>query len=239
MIEVKVRLTDFARDYRSPLLSTAGLIVILTVLLLLRSYERNILAGVLGDSTTRGGAYAKLLSKDKEVTLQKNETSSGGSQPTAPSSTSLTLNSSGNATTNSGTNQTNQPNGGGSEPPPTAPFYSQIAGLGLRGQSVVPCGGTDQACKQYDFTAGLKTFNGPGTVNHKILWQGPNPDEIFNSFLAASGDALNQVNYTVRLQCDQPGPYTFKFVVEEPTAQESQDVLVDHHCGTVMPPPGP
>lgn len=252
------RVDKLLKDYRLPLWSTVGLIVVLLLLLLIRTYERGVLAGILGDNTTTGQDYANLINGDKDAELKKNAVGTDEAKTTAttnagtstasnespPSTSSLTLDSDGGGVPPSTVGNLPPVEDGGSEPAPQEPFSAQIAGFGSRSQGVfTDCGGVtgpagNAMCKLYEFGAGISTFNGPGTVAFAFRWQGPAPGESSGNFLASSGDAFTQVIRQVKLRCDQPGEYIFHFLLFQPSPAQSHNEPVYHNCGTAFPPTG-
>lgn len=244
------RLNTFTKDYRLPLRATAGLIVVLLLMLAIRTYERGVLAGVLGDSNQKNRDYANLINKDKDAELTKNaveqeKVTAANSTPTTTQNTSLAINSDGGSATATPPAPTTPTSGGGSPtPPPTPPpqpFSASLYGFGLKSETgPFACAGgsgTGQYCKKYEFMAGIRTYNGPGTVTHVLRWNGAGTDQVAGSFLAGNGDGSTQVSTVVQLRCDVPGPYMFRFIVQQPNTAESHEIPKDHNCGGVMPPP--
>ncbi len=244
-IKIPNRTGDFARNYRLPLWSTLGLIVIVMLLILLRTYEQSVIAGVLGNKSSTSSDYARLLSKDKDAELNKNKTTEGenSSQATPTTTTtnsSLTISSSTGVTTTPSGGTTASPPGdtNGIPEPPPEPFSSQLSGFGLRSQSSpIACdnsgaSGMQQLCQQYDFVASVNTFNGPGVVKHELRWTGVENGNMSGKFQATSGDAFKQVYYTLKIKCDESGQYNFRFVITQPAFAESQQIPVSHNCHT-------
>lgn len=162
-------------------------------------------------------------------------TTSANQQTSGSTTQSSTQPSSGNNTSSSGSTTSSS----GTTTPPI-PFSAQLSGFGLRSQSATFFCGTSgtpnnlsQYCKQYDFVAVVNTFNGPGTVDHKIVWQGVNGGVLSGNFSAPAGDALKQVSYSVKLQCDRQGTYLFQFYLLSPTQFQSNPVWLPHNCSTV------
>ncbi len=244
-VRVPNRFTAFVKDYRLPLWSTVGLIVILAALLLLRSYERIVLAGVLGDSSSVTGDYAKLISKDSDVNLQKNEVdkekAATETQQTSQS-TSTSINSTGDSSagnTTAAPAAASEPTTGAASQPPAAPFSAAISGFSFMGKSEpTPCDTTSgsEMCKTYYFKADVSTSNGPGTVSHKLRWNfGTLASEQTGSFTAPTGSGITQVPNQVKLRCAQSGNYTFQFFLTSPSAASSVTVPINHSCGTAPP----
>lgn len=246
LIKIPSRTGDFVKNYRLPLWSTIGLFVVLALLLALRTYEKGIIAGVLGDKNSTSSDYARLLSKDAGAELKKNDTDAESNQTSAPSdtptdtTTSLTIDSSGGGTTGNDSGTVPSNGGGGNVEPPVEPFSAQITGFGRNNQyGPFVCGSSGlidspgKLCKDYEFIAGVNTFNGPGTVNHKLSWRGVETGQMTGSYEAATGDAFKQVSYKARLKCDKPGLYSFKFIITQPGTIESHEIPIDHNCGSV------
>lgn len=248
------RLNTFTKDYRLPLRATTGLLILLLLLLAIRTYERGVLAGVLGDSNQQNGDYANLINKDKDADLTKNaveqeKVTTAGATPTTTQNTSLAINSDGgNSAALPPTSPGTPPTGGSSTtPPPTEPAGPFSARLNTFGLNAITgpffcdhnAPGAGQYCKNYEFIAGISTFNGPGTVAHFLRWEGPESDQVNGSFLAGNGDGLTQVRTVVKLSCDELGLYVFRFKIYEPNDDESHEIPVNHNCGTMAPAPGP
>lgn len=244
-VNIPNRVHTFAKNYRLPIYSTIGLIIIIVLLLLLRTFERSILAGVLGESNASGQNYAQLLSGDAEAVLQQNKlpTSNGtGSQgnsttpkTTTNTSTGLTV-SSGESSTPPATGGT----GGNAELPPSQQFSARIIDFSQVNQNgPFSCNGltSESMCFEYEFYGNIATSNGPGTVNHSLGWVGPEVGQLQDSFSAGEGETFTQVQYKINLSCDHQGIYTFKMYIVSPTATTSQDVPLIHSCGTMQAGP--
>lgn len=251
-VRIPNRASMFAKNYRLPLWSTFGLFTVLVLLLVLRTYERSILAGVLGSELPGGRDYAALLNSDKDTELRRNpvtgEVEDPQTEPDTAEPTSLSLDSSGASTTGGGSTTTGggggttTPGGGGgaTNPPVPAPepFSAQVSGFSLRSQSgAFLCdtgsilSGLNLFCKTYEFAAGVSTSNGPGSVSHVLYWKGASNGEVAGNFHAPSGDALTSVPRQIKLSCNQQGSYAFRFALITPSRQESQEILINHNCG--------
>jgi hypothetical protein len=248
VIKIPSRFDAFMRDYRIAMWSTCGFVLVLVLLFALRTYERSILSGVLSGKKLSGSDYAKLLSLDDDVELQKNDTvpEENKAQAEQPKpATSLTIDSTGTSSggTVTGGGETSLPDTGGSgttdpPPPPPEPFRAELSGFGLRQVSgPFICSnqggsGFTVMCMNYGFQAGIKTFNGPGTVSHKLIWAGPGSGELPGGFAASAGDVFTQVTPGVNLPCTQQGQYNFRFIITAPNVAESHNIPVGHYCTT-------
>ena len=252
-LKIPNRSSQFFKNYRLPLSSTAGWACLVIVLLLVRAYEQRILAGVLGNSATKQD-YATLLSNDEDATLTKNKVSESTNK-TEQSNTGapapLAIDSSGSSTTGSSSDDSGDSGEDGETPPPaeppSEPFAAEIKGFALRSQSgTYQCGtgivgSLTVMCKKYEFMAGVNTYNGPGSVSYKFHWQKANGNaasgDASGSYGAPAGDQLTPISKEIELRCDQPGGrYNFRFLLITPTTAESHVVPVEHNCNATSGP---
>lgn len=244
-VYIPSRVHAFAKNYRLPLGSTVGLIIVIVLLLLLRTYERSILAGVLGDNKANGQDYARLLSGDAETVLKQNnvpkpaEIASPGN-PTASSAQATTNTSTGLTVSSGGSSPppVAGDTGGSAVPPPSRPFSALITDFNLRyqvGPSECDTSTSGGMCMEYNFYGNVASRNGPGTVEHTVKWIGPETGQLKDSFDASAGDTFTQVLYSIHLSCDMPGGYIFRLYIVSPNESTSQDVPLIHNCYALMP----
>lgn len=233
-----IKAKTFVRDYSLPLVITAILVVLVAGVAIARYSERASLADLLPGVSIGGQDYSTLFSKDKAEEFKKNEASGGESGQNTSTSTSGT--SAATVALNSGSpGGTSAPGGGtngGGTPAPTQPFSSSISSfqqssVALECTSQVPRKNT--CSKNYVFNAGVKTFNGPGSVSYS--WQSNLGSANENGgFSAGSGDATTTLQKTITLACKNAASHTLKLVINTPTSQQSGTLNINHNCDDVI-----
>ncbi len=243
-----LRIKEFIKDYRLPIITTGILLILVLGLGLLRVYERSVLAGVLDENFSSGQDSTSLLSNDKIEDPQKNEDSQE-EQPTTEESVTETITSPETAaqtpfTISTGTAATV---GTGAAPPATPPasvptsppvipaFGAAIDYFRHDGTANIPCTiqfplGLGGICsKKYIFSAGVNAQNGPGTVSYS--WRssisGANESK---SFPVSSGNSFTTLQKEIIIPCTQSGPFTLQLRLTSPTQISSQEITVQHKC---------
>lgn len=239
---------QFLRDYKLPLRATAVFIVLLSVMGVTRTFDYLALDDILGDATSQGTDYASLLSSDKTDELQKNnveeETASAAQpEPSAPTVTTVNNTPQTPATAPSGGTTTQDDDE--ESTPSSGPFTVDVSSFSFKTapSGPFPCStSSGQLCKFYDLTAGVKSFNGPGTVRYRFAWRSSsnsgNTEQ--GSYNAQSGEGFAKIDQRFTLSCNlAPGPYRFSFYTTDPTNDTLPELVVDHNCTTFVPPVTP
>lgn len=224
-----VGVRHIARDYSVALIATGVVVIVVTGALFIRLSERATLADLLlGRSNTSQG-YATLLSKDQADALKRNEANDQTARAPAGNPSSFAINSDGGSST------TPPPSGGsgGTTPPP--PFSASIdsfaqGSVNLECSSSKPNKGS--CSKRYVFDGGIRTQNGPGTVNYgwRSSLASANQD---SSFAAGSGSVLTLVQQQVILACNSSVSFSMQLVITSPSPTQSTTLNIDHNCNEI------
>lgn len=236
-----LRRRPFVREYSLPIAVTFILIILVSGVAGARFLERSSLADLLPGITIGGKDYGSLLSRDKADEFKKNEdngadarqagaTSSGSSVALNSGSTSANTTTGGAGTTGGGGNA----GGGGGTTTPA--FSSQVQSL-QQSSVTTECGAgvprKNKCSKRYVFSAGVKTFNGPGSVSYS--WQSSLSSANESSgFSAGSGENLTTLQKTIVLDCKTSSSLTLKLAVSSPTSGSSNTLTLNHNCNEIL-----
>ncbi len=224
-----VRFRRFVRDYSLPVSMTAVFLFLIIVISLVRIFQQTSLANLLAGVTTIGQDYGTLLSKDKTDELKKN---SDNSLPTAPAPagapTSFAINTNTGSSSSSGDTP---PTSGGDTPPPlvfgSAIAYFQQDSVELDCTTPKP---KKQTCsKRYNFGAGIRTQNGPGSVNYG--WRSSAQSAIEDgSISVGGGEILTSIQKSITLACLPTSSFSLQLILSSPTPTQSATLNIDHNC---------
>lgn len=242
----KVNVRHFAKEYSLPLIITTIFLILIVVALMIRVSQRSALADLLAGVTSPGQDYGTLLSKDKASDLKKNEnTNLPDAVAPAGSPSSLTINPRGTTSTASGSSTGSSTGGtsgssttggggastgGGSTPAPVfgvsiASFQQDSATL----DCATPKPKVQTCSKVYVFSSGVRTQNGPGTVNYS--WRSNLASAIENGgFAAGSGSGQTTLQKTITIACTDPSSFSLQLEITSPSLTQSATINVNHNC---------
>lgn len=227
------RVRQFTADYKLPLVITAIFLLLATTAALVRISQQSSLVDLLDGVTSTGQGYGTLLSKDKADQPKRN---TDISQPTteAPvgSPSSFALNPTNPPASSPAPSS---PSGTGSVVVPLPVFSSSIAYF-QQDSATLECSTPkpkQQTCsKRYVFGAGIRTQNGPGTVNYS--WRSNLPSAIETSSASAgSGQALVALQKVITLACNSPSSFNLQLAVLSPSVAQSSVLTVNHNCNEI------
>lgn len=220
-----VNVRHFSRDYSLPLILTTMFLFLIIIAMFLRVSQRESLADLLAGVTTPGQDYGTLLSKDKTTNLKKNtDTSEPTAQAPAGSPNSFAIRS-------TQTNPITPPSGGGTTPTPP-PFGVSIAYFRQDSETLecdTPKPKIQTCSKRYVFGAGIRTQNGPGTVNYG--WRSNLASVIEDSSISVgSGEILTPVQKVIILDCTNPSSVSLQLAITTPVVTQSAVLNINHNC---------
>ncbi len=239
----RARLMRFRREYSLPLVATICFVVVVSGVAVLRASERAALIQLLPSISEINQEYSRLLSGDKADEFTKNQDNTDsvaatvpGRQTSAPagSASSTTINTGTTSSSDGTTTGGGSSSGGGGTPAPV--FSSSITSFQQTSVTLV-CDGLVQVknkcSKRYVFSAGIRTNNGPGSVNYS--WRSnysiANQDA---SFSAGAGTANTPLQKQFDIPCkNNDGTYTLQLAVVSPTQAQSSTLSVNHNCNGI------
>lgn len=221
--------------------ATVLLVIIIVFMLAGRLRERSTLGQILAVSQSEGQNYAKLLSKDKSDSFNKNNVSDTGSAPAGenrlPANTGSSVVSTASPTSSSpDSNAATTPpvsnNTGGSTPAIKPVFGASINDFRQDGSAELQCTSgrlnLSKCAKTYHFAANVLTVNGPGSVSYE--WQYSINGSVNGSFAAGAGTNTTTLRNELIIDCRDAGNYTAKFVINSPGSSQSQILQISHNC---------
>lgn len=229
----KVGARHFARDYKLPLIATLIFIALIIGAVGYRAAQRSSLANLLEGVSSKDQDYGTLLSNDKTDELKKN---TNNDLPAATGQTSNTNSLTVNTGSSSGNSTTTPPTaggGGGGTTTPPAQFTASISYF--RQDSVtLECANPNnpkiQNCsKKYTFSAGIRSQNGPGTVNYG--WRSSMQSAIGDASVSvASGEVVTNVQKVITLACSNVMAFSLQFQIASPSSAQSNTINTIHNC---------
>lgn len=245
------RIKRFYRDYRLPSISTAAFLIIIMMFAAVRQLERTSLIALINEVSGGGNGYSLLLDDDATDMFTRNDTTeteqSSGNIP-ATETTQSTSNSftsvsdsptittdvgTGGSGNGSGSNGGSSGNGGTTQP---EPFEAELESFS-EGSALLQCSNMSKpskgSCtKLYSFIAGVKTLNGPGTVNYS--WQSSiDAGDGNGSLSATTGLATTSVSKEIILSCSKESSFTILFSIISPAFYSSDTIDVNHNCNEI------
>jgi hypothetical protein len=248
LLAVISRLKRFYRDYRLPSIASISFLLIILVFAFIRQLEQTSLLALRNEVTNGGNGYSILLSAESADQFTRNDTSedqqnnqsTGQNSNPESNSTQSTSNSFTITTDNSPT--TSNSGGGGSggsgsgsggSVPKAEPFAAAIDYFN-QGNTSLQCTNPSKpnkgSCsKLYTVSAGIKSSNGPGTVNY--VWQS-NIDAGNGSgnFIAGDGSSITSVSKGITLSCSKNSSFTIQIALVSPTFSNSNTITINHNC---------
>jgi hypothetical protein len=254
------RTKKFYRDYRLPSIASLVFLGILLSVLMVRQLERTSLIALRNEVTDGGNGYSLLLSAEQREQFLADDTSedSPNNETTDNSTTNLTttennsnsftvidgsstpaISDSGSTGTNTGGSTTNT--GGSSDETNDSPveqqepFASKIENfkqgdVSLKCSTPKPNKGT--CSKVYTFSAGVRSLNGPGTVNY--AWQSSiDSGNSTGSYSAGEGSTITSVSKTITLLCTASSSFTIQVCNCEPYYLAQTLRLMSTNCNEI------
>lgn len=231
-----VRIKLFVHDYSLPLVMTVIFLLLVLFASFVRAAQQSSLADLLAGITDAGKEYGTFISTDKTDDLKKNSDTgqpAAGTTAGTPSSFAVNPNAGGGS---SPAPAPASPGGGtGTTAPPPAPFTASIAYF-RQDSAALECTTPKpkkQTCsKRYVFGAGIRTQNGPGTVNYG--WRSNLPSAIeAASMSAGSGEAVTPLSKAITLACTSPSTFTLQLALLLPAQVLSANLSVNHNCNEI------
>lgn len=224
-----VRVRRFVRDYSLPVVMTAVFLFLVITASLVRVLQQTSLANLLAGVTTMGQDYETLLSKDKVDELKKN---SDNSQPAAPAPagtpSSFAINTNSGSDSSSGDNP---PTSGGETTLP--PVFGASIAYFQQDSVVLDCTTPKpkkQSCsKRYNFGAGIRTQNGPGSVSYG--WRSNLQSALEDNSISVGGnEMLTPLQKSITLACLPASSFSLQLIISSPTPTQSATSSIDHNC---------
>ena len=215
----KIVFRHFAKEYSLPLIVTAAFFLLITVAVLLRLSQQSELATLLAGVTGTGQDYGTLLSKDKTDKLNKNNDTNQPTQPPADTSTSFAINTGGSTSANN-----------------SLPVFEASIAYFRRDSVTLECrtpAHVAQLCsKRYVFGAGIRTRNGPGTIDYG--WRSNMQSAVEDASVAAgSGNKLIPLQKTITLACTNATSFSLRLTIFSPTFIQSAVLNTNHNCNDI------
>lgn len=243
------RAKRFYRDYRLPSIASIAFLTLLLIFVVVRQLERTSLIALRNEVTDSDDGYSLLLSDDQKDQFTRNDTTESGqqnqsttqnnttadsntTQNTAQDSTPLTIVSENPTPVDIGAGSGGGSSGGGTvtQPDPFEATVNSFSQASVVLQCANPSKPNKGSCsKIYTFNAGVRTINGPGTVNY--TWQGS--AEIGNtsgSLRSGTGSAITSVSRSVTQICTKDSSFTMRFTIISPATSNSNVITVNHNC---------
>lgn len=245
------RIKRFYRDYRLPSIASITFLFIVLAFGVVRQFERTSLIALRNEVTNGGNGYSILLSSDDADQFTKNDTaesqqanqpssqnSSSDSNSTQSTSNSFALIADNNPTITIGTGSStggggSSGGGGGSSVPQADPFDAVIDSFvqeNVSLQCTNPSKPRKGSCsKLYTVSAGVRTLNGPGSVNYN--WQSNiDAGNGSGSFLADVGSSITSVSKGITLSCTNVSSFTIQLAIVSPVFINSNTITINHNC---------
>jgi len=231
-----IRARRFVLDYSVPVTVTVVFLLIVAVALVLRTSQRSSLAHLLASVTSAGKEYGTLLSKDKTDELKRNDdVNQPGDSAPAGSATSFTLNA-GNPSSTTNTTASGGSGTGSVSPSPSPtppPVFSAAIAFFRQDSSELVCTSQNQklqtCSKRYTYSGGIRTQNGPGTVNYG--WRSNLSSATEDASISAgAGEVVTTVQKVITLACTAPSSFSLQLVILSPGFTQSPSLQVNHNC---------
>ena len=250
LIYLMGRMKRFYRDYRLPSIASMAFLILLLSFVVIRQFERTSLIALRNEVTDSDNGYSLLLSDDQKdqftrndttETDQPNQSSTSNNTPTNSGSTQSTspitiVNESPVTSGNGGSGGGGSTGGGGGAVTEPEPFAASINSF-TQGNVTLQCSNPSKpnkgSCsKLYTLNAGIRTLNGPGTVNY--TWQGTaDAVSTSGSIQASESDAITNVSKGVTIVCTKVSTFTLRFTITSPTTSNSNTITVNHNCNEI------
>ncbi len=224
-----VRVRRFVRDYSLPVTMTAVFLLLIIVASLVRVFQQTSLANLLAGVTTIGQDYGTLFSKDKTDELKKN---SDNSLPTAPAPAGTPTSFAINTNTGGNSSSGNTPPTSGGDTPLPLVFGASIAYFqqdSVTLDCTTPKPKRQTCSKRYNFGGGIRTQNGPGSVNYG--WRSSTQSAVEDgSISVGGGEILTPMQKSITLACLPASSFSLQLTLSSPTPTQSATINVDHNC---------
>ncbi len=232
-----VSIRHFVKDYSLPIILSVVFLLIVLLVTFMRATQRTSLANLLAQVTSGEQGYGTLLSKDEaEQVKTNNDTEEPDAQVPEGAPSSLSFNNDSPTDVNAAPLSSGS-NGGGADivPQPVAVFSSSIASF-QQNNVALECSTPKpkpQTCsKRYNFSASVRTQNGPGTVRYG--WRSNAAGAAADStFTVAAGEVVTPLQKSIILDCTSPADYSLQLVIVSPTAAQSASLSISHNCNDI------
>ncbi len=227
------RFKQFVHDYNLPIIMTFIFVLLVVGASVLRLSQKSSLADLLVQATTTGSDYGTLLSKDKVDEFKKNNDTN---QPAVKSPTNAQTSFAISTTSVSGASGGgSSATGTGTGSTPASPFTTSIASF-QQDSVALECTNPKpkpQTCsKRYTFKAGVRSQNGPGTVNYS--WRSSLASVQENGTISVGGgQVISNLQKVITIQCTNPTSFNLQIVTTSPTASQSSVINVNHNCNEI------
>lgn len=222
-----VGLRHFTKEYSLPLIVTAVFLFLITASIFLRLSQRSSLASLLANVTSTDQGYGTLQSQGATDELKRNNETVQQAQAPEGSSTSFAIN------TGRGSSRAI-----GTPPASTAPSpvfgaslaYFQLDAVKLECTTPKPV--AQKCSKRYDFGAGIRAQNGPGTLNYnwRSNMQSANEDA---TVAIGGGEVLVPLQKVIILACKDPSGFSLQLAISAPVITQSAVLNINHNCSEI------
>lgn len=216
---------QFVKEYGLPIIATVLFLMLVISGVYIRDLQHISVAAIIENLDSSGVGYGKLLSNDKTSQLtvdNENSIASGSATTSRGTSSSFSVN------TNTPARSGGSSSGGGV----SAPFTATIASF-EQGGITLQCSKSNpkpQWCaKQYAFSAGVRSQNGPGSVSYG--WRSTIGSAVQDGSISAGASiVLTSLSKAITLPCDQPTNFTLQLVILTPGFTQSSVKTINHNC---------